>query len=167
MTSPAIRRRAKEAGVDLTLVPGSGPGGRIQRTDFDTFLKAQRYRYSVRHGAQCRRRTIKEIKVIGLRRIIAERMTSGETEIPHFAYVEEIDITELESLRKHLNSAGMTSEQTDAAAVSRARTDPGTQGISAVQRRPTTRSAIVLLQYDAVHLGRSNADTGRPEGSGR
>lgn len=101
MTSPAIRRRAKEAGIDLAHVPGSGPGGRILREDFDRYVE------NGGSSQQSRSRTpvreTKEIKVIGIRRVIAERMTQAKREIPHFAYVEEIDITELESLRKHLN----------------------------------------------------------------
>ena len=100
MTSPAIRRRAKERDIDLSQVPGSGPGGRILREDFDRYVKQQgRDRSPPRAPA----RETKEVKVIGLRRIIAERMSQAKREIPHFAYVEEIDITELEALRGHLN----------------------------------------------------------------
>ncbi len=103
ITSPAIRRRAKEAGIDLTTVSGSGPGGRITRGDFDAFVSGKNNAAAAIMGQQ-RSNGVKEIKVIGLRRIIAERMTRSKQEIPHFAYVEEIDITELEALRKHLNS---------------------------------------------------------------
>ena len=112
MTSPAIRRRAKELGVDLSLVPGSGPGGRITRTDFDQYIKRQ----AAAGGPAAEPATATpaaqttEEKVIGLRRIIAERMSTAKREIPHFAYVEEIDITELEALRNHLND-----KQTDPA----------------------------------------------------
>jgi len=102
MTSPAIRRRAKEAGIDLALVPGSGPGGRIRRKDFDLYLKASATGAHLTVAAQPST-DVKEIKIIGLRRIVAERMAAAKREIPHFAYVEEIDITELEALRKHLN----------------------------------------------------------------
>ena len=103
VTSPAIRRRAKEAGVDLSRVPGSGPGGRILRKDFDAFVGNGGVAAS---PAQTRQPAtgVKEIKVIGLRRVIAERMSAAKREIPHFAYVEELDITELEALRKHMNS---------------------------------------------------------------
>ncbi len=99
-TSPAIRRRAKEAGVDLAQVPGSGPNGRILREDFDNFLE----QLGKPLAPVAATRETREIKVIGLRRMIAERMTQSKREIPHFAYVEEIDITELESLRQHLNA---------------------------------------------------------------
>ena len=112
MTSPAIRHAAKQAGIDLHYVPGTGPGGRVTRKDFDAYLDtagAPHGRDAVApaadrgHGPLLRRPETKEIKVIGLRRIIAERMAQATQEIPHFTYVEELDITELEALRKHLN----------------------------------------------------------------
>ena len=94
MASPANRRRASEAGIDLATVAGSGPGGRIMRADLAT--AAQR-------PAAADVADTTEIKVIGLRRLIAERMSEAKRNIPHFAYVEEVDVTELESLRTHLN----------------------------------------------------------------
>jgi 2-oxoisovalerate dehydrogenase E2 component (dihydrolipoyl transacylase) len=94
MTSPANRRRASEAGIDLTTVAGSGPGGRIVRADLQVTAPRQRAPDSA---------DTTEIKVIGLRRLIAERMSEAKRNIPHFAYVEEVDVTELESLRMHLN----------------------------------------------------------------
>jgi len=106
MTSPANRRRARELGIDLSLVPGSGPGGRITRKDFDQYVKRQAVAGTPAAAPAAATPTPEstEVKVIGLRRIIAERMSASKREIPHFAYVEEIDITELEDLRKHLNS---------------------------------------------------------------
>ena len=109
MTSPANRRRAREAGIDLSTVVGSGPGGRILRDDL-----AAAGRPSVGAPAAAARAApnradvsaeTSEIKVIGLRRLIAERMSEAKRNIPHFAYVEEVDVTELESLRQHLNSS--------------------------------------------------------------
>jgi len=94
MTSPANRRRASEAGIDLTTVAGSGPGGRILRADLQT---------SAPRPAVSDAPDTTEIKVIGLRRLIAERMSEAKRNIPHFADVEEVDVTELESLRMHLN----------------------------------------------------------------
>jgi 2-oxoisovalerate dehydrogenase E2 component (dihydrolipoyl transacylase) len=94
MTSPANRRRASEAGIDLATVAGSGPGGRILTADLGNAAP----RAAVADAAD-----ITEIKVIGLRRLIAERMSESKRNIPHFAYVEEVDVTELESLREHLN----------------------------------------------------------------
>jgi 2-oxoisovalerate dehydrogenase E2 component (dihydrolipoyl transacylase) len=94
MASPANRRRAREAGIDLATVVGSGPGGRILRADLKT---------GTPHVAVADAADTTEIKVIGLRRLIAERMSEAKRTIPHFAYVEEVDVTELESLRTHLN----------------------------------------------------------------
>jgi 2-oxoisovalerate dehydrogenase E2 component (dihydrolipoyl transacylase) len=107
-TSPAIRRRAHEAGVDLTQLAGSGPNGRILREDFEAFVSSRSGPKLVRsRPVELRSATepqTEEIKVIGIRRVIAQRMSEAKRNIPHFAYVEEIDITELESLRRHLNS---------------------------------------------------------------
>lgn len=110
MASPASRRRAREAGIDLAQVQGSGPHGRITRKDLDAVLsggvpaapggapsKRPSMTLAVRTGTE-------EIKVIGVRRVIANRMTDAKRNIPHFAYVEEVDVTELESLRQHLNA---------------------------------------------------------------
>lgn len=106
--SPATRRRAREAGLDLARVHGSGPGGRITRQDFDAALSgggAARVQSAVSAAGLAAPRTgTEEIKVIGVRRVIANRMTEAKRNIPHFAYVEEVDVTELESLRQHLNS---------------------------------------------------------------
>jgi 2-oxoisovalerate dehydrogenase E2 component (dihydrolipoyl transacylase) len=105
MTSPANRRRASEAGIDLTTVAGSGPGGRIMRADLQTAAPPP---------PRAEAADTTEIKVIGLRRLIAERMSEAKRNIPHFAYVEEVDVTELESLRMHLN----TSRSKDAGSLS-------------------------------------------------
>ena len=101
MTSPANRRRAHEAGVDLSTVAGSGPGGRIVRSDLEAAIAPSASPKSAA-GVTAGQQTT-EIKVIGLRRLIAERMSEAKRNIPHFAYVEEVDVTELESLRQHLN----------------------------------------------------------------
>jgi len=98
-TSPAVRRMAQEAGVDLKQVAGSGPGGRIKRSDLEQFLEERGDAATI---AVIREPTTTEIKVIGVRRMIAERMSTAKREIPHFTYVEEVDITKLEELRQHL-----------------------------------------------------------------
>jgi 2-oxoisovalerate dehydrogenase E2 component (dihydrolipoyl transacylase) len=111
MASPANRRLASEAGIDLTTVAGSGPGGRILRAD----LQGAAPRAADADTADTADAAdTTEIKVIGLRRLIAERMSEAKRTIPHFAYVEEVDVTELESLREHLNH----SRPTDAGALS-------------------------------------------------
>jgi len=152
VTSPAVRRRAKEANIDLNLVPGTGPGGRIQRKDFDNYLKSQATGAPIT-SASTPSTAVKEIKIIGLRRIIAERMTKSKQEIPHFAYIEEIDITELEALRKHLNS-----KKDDPAQRLTLLPFLGLALIQALREFPQCNSTYdkernVLLQHEAVHLG--------------
>jgi 2-oxoisovalerate dehydrogenase E2 component (dihydrolipoyl transacylase) len=103
LASPAVRRRADETGIELQFVPGTGPAGRIGHADLDAYI-ASGGRTSVARSAYAPREGVEEIKVIGLRRKIAEKMQEAKRRIPHFAYVEEIDMTELESLRAHLNA---------------------------------------------------------------
>jgi len=106
MASPATRRRAREAGIDLAQVAGTGPSGRITREDLAAAMTGRDpgAAPSARGAAPATRRTgTEEIKVIGLRRVIAQRMSEAKRNIPHFAYVEEVDVTELEALRRHLN----------------------------------------------------------------
>ena len=159
MTSPAIRRRAKEAGIDLHAVPGTGPGGRVTRKDFDAYLAgapvaADRPLERAPSAAPVEDRPeTKEIKVIGLRRIIAERMQRATQEIPHFTYVEEIDITELESLRKHLNS-----KKSDPADRLTLLPFLGLALIRALREFPQCNATYdkernVLIQHGPVHLG--------------
>lgn len=101
MASPATRRRAREAGLDLTQVTGSGAGGRIQLSDLHSALNA---RPAPKHIEPTPPSATEEIKVIGVRRVIAQRMSEAKRSIPHFSYVEEVDVTELEALRQHLNA---------------------------------------------------------------
>ncbi len=103
MASPATRLRAREAGVDLAQVPGSGPNGRITAEDVQAFATRGGTSAPAASGPMQRREGVEEIKIIGLRRKIAEAMQRSKQRIPHFAYVEELDVTELESLRAHLN----------------------------------------------------------------
>jgi 2-oxoisovalerate dehydrogenase E2 component (dihydrolipoyl transacylase) len=104
VASPAVRQRAHELGIELQFVPGSGPGGRIGHDDLDTFIASGGRGAAVAKSGYTQRDGVEEIKVIGLRRRIAEKMQDSKRRIPHFAYVEEIDMTELESLRAHLNA---------------------------------------------------------------
>ena len=101
LTSPAIRRLARESNIDLTQVQGTGTNGRIIRADIDALLK-QTGTPSPDNLAATLDGT-SEIKLIGVRRKIAEQMTLSARRIPHFTYVEEVDVTELEQLRRHLN----------------------------------------------------------------
>jgi 2-oxoisovalerate dehydrogenase E2 component (dihydrolipoyl transacylase) len=97
--APAVRARAETLGIDLATIQGTGPRGRITHEDLDARL--------VGGGASARpaqRQGGEDVKVIGLRRRIAEKMAESKRRIPHFGYVEEVDVTELEDLRQHLNA---------------------------------------------------------------
>jgi 2-oxoisovalerate dehydrogenase E2 component (dihydrolipoyl transacylase) len=101
--SPAVRRRARELQVDLGHIQGTGPNGRVTHADVDVYLRTE-----VSPSTNLRRgygSHTTEIQMAGLRRRIAEKMVVSNTQIPHFTYVEEVDITELESLREHLNAS--------------------------------------------------------------
>lgn len=166
LTSPAIRRRAKEAGIDLRQVAGSGPQGRIGRQDFEAYAAARSAGRSPPAGAAvtslptgrprpAQRPTggTEEIKVIGLRRLIAQRMSEAKRNIPHFSYVEEVDLTELESLRRHLNG----------------KLEPGTPALTYLPFLALALARVledfpqcnahydaergVIVRYRAVHLG--------------
>ncbi|MDP6292774.1 MAG: dihydrolipoamide acetyltransferase family protein [Candidatus Thalassarchaeaceae archaeon] len=105
LASPAVRRRAREADLDLTSVSGSGPAGRIRHADLDAFIAAGGTVSGAPPQSYSTKRTdTNEIKVVGLRRKIAEQMVKSKFSIPHFSYFEEVDVTELEKLRKYLNS---------------------------------------------------------------
>jgi 2-oxoisovalerate dehydrogenase E2 component (dihydrolipoyl transacylase) len=104
LAAPAVRRRAVELRVDLDAVSGSGPAGRVVQDDLTRFLQAGPYADARPAPGLTRREGATEVKVIGLRRKIAEKMQEAKRRIPHFAYVEEVDVTELEDLRVHLNA---------------------------------------------------------------
>ena len=103
LASPAVRQRARESGIDLTTVSGSGPAGRITHGDLDSW-KAAGSPVAAAGPARTAQTGTTEVPVIGLRRKISESMTASYTTIPHFSYFEEVDITHLDELRVHLNS---------------------------------------------------------------
>ena len=106
LASPALRRRAREAGIDIAQISGSGPSGRIRNADLDAFIAADGSVTGTEPASQSAERTdITEVKVVGLRRKIAEQMTISKTRIAHFSYFEEADVTELETLRRTLNAS--------------------------------------------------------------
>jgi 2-oxoisovalerate dehydrogenase E2 component (dihydrolipoyl transacylase) len=101
--SPAVRKRAREAGIDLRELRGGGPAGRILHEDLDDYLRGG----GAGPAPGARRRPdarVDEIKVVGLRRRIAEQMAEATRRIAHFSYVEEVDLTALEELRGALNA---------------------------------------------------------------
>ncbi len=143
--SPATRRRAVEAGIDLRTLAGSGPGGRIQPQDLSARVGASASKASDERS--------EEIPVIGIRRLIAQRMSEAARSIPHFSYVEEIDITELRTLREHLNAQagkGVTPLSYLPFIVAAL--------LKAVQRFPQCNAHYdaareMLLRHRAVHVG--------------
>ncbi len=103
LASPAVRQRARESGIDLASVSGSGPAGRITHADLDSWKDAGSPVAAAGPSRTAKTGTT-EVPVIGLRRKISESMTASYTTIPHFSYFEEVDITHLDELRVHLNS---------------------------------------------------------------
>ncbi|AIO30568.1 lipoamide acyltransferase component of branched-chain alpha-keto acid dehydrogenase complex [Burkholderia cenocepacia] len=97
LASPAVRQRAWDMGIELRYVRGTGEAGRILHADLDAYARP-----SPAHGYD-ERNDETEVPVIGLRRAIARKMQEAKRRIPHFSYVEEIDVTELEALRTELN----------------------------------------------------------------
>jgi 2-oxoisovalerate dehydrogenase E2 component (dihydrolipoyl transacylase) len=108
LASPAVRRRAQDVGIDLRQVHGTGPAGRISHEDLDAFAAGGAAMPAA--AGPSRKTSTEEIKVTGLRRRIAEKMTLAASRIPHITYVEEVDVTDLEDLRETMNK-GRKGEQ--------------------------------------------------------
>ena len=152
LASPAVRRRARESGIDLVGVAGSGPAGRITHSDLDSWKEAGSPVAAAGPNRSQKSGTI-EIPVIGLRKRIAESMTASYTTIPHFSYFEEVDVTELESLRQHLNAnraAGMP-KLTYLPFIMQAL-------VKALKERPECNALyddenMVVTRHEAIHLG--------------
>jgi len=96
LASPAVRQRARQLGIELPGVQGSGPGGRVTHADLDAFI-------ATTNTSAVRIEAVEEHRLTGIRRKIAERMQEAKRRIPHFSYIEEVDVTALEELRLHLN----------------------------------------------------------------
>jgi len=108
LASPAVRQRAREANISLDHVAGSGPAGRISHADLDAHIAGGASGASraapVGGRARVELNGTETMKVIGLRRKIADSMIASYSTIPHFSYFEEVDVTALEELRQHLNA---------------------------------------------------------------
>lgn len=100
LASPATRRRAEDLGINLADVDGTGPDGRITDADLDAYLKERMPMPALRE-----REGVKDVRIIGLRRRIAEKMEISARRIPHFSYVEDCDMTALEGLRREINAS--------------------------------------------------------------
>ena len=157
LASPAVRNRARDLGVDLAFVPGSGPAGRIQHEDLDAFV-ARGGSLPVATGGTAsstyaRAEGTTETKIIGLRRKIAEKMAESVRRIPHITYVEEIDMTAVEELRAHLNATKSKDQPKLNVLPFIARAI-----VVALRDQPQINAtyddeAGVLTQHAAVHLG--------------
>ncbi|HUH39576.1 MAG TPA: dihydrolipoamide acetyltransferase family protein [Castellaniella sp.] len=155
LASPAVRKRAWDLGITLQYVPGSGPAGRITHGDLDAWLARDRNDTSNRTTTSLYDSHNEEtqIPVIGLRRKIAQKMQESKRRIPHFTYVEEIDVTELEALRQALNGqhAATRGKLTLLPLLARAM-------VLALREFPQINAryddeAGIVTQYGAVHLG--------------
>jgi 2-oxoisovalerate dehydrogenase E2 component (dihydrolipoyl transacylase) len=154
IASPAVRNRAWELGIELQFVHGSGPAGRIEHADLDVYLASRGQPLSAGGGTQLREKHGDEqVPVIGLRRKIAQKMQEAKRRIPHFSYVEEIDVTELEALRAKLNAKHGTArgKLTVLPFIARA-------VVLAVADFPMMNArydddAGVVTRHEAVHLG--------------
>lgn len=103
LASPAVRKRALDAGIELRFVQGSGPAGIIRHEDLDAYIEQSQQASAAPATAYAERNDEQQIPVIGLRRKIAQRMQDATRRAAHFSYVEEVDVTALEELRVHLN----------------------------------------------------------------
>ena len=148
LAAPATRRRAEDLSIDLAAVTGTGPEGRITDADLDAFLKSREP-----EPAERQRHGVHEIKIIGLRRRIAERMELSARIIPHFSYVEDCDMTALEGLRREINASrrGAQPKLTLLPFFMRALAQllPEFPAINAHY----DAEAGVLRQFEAVHIG--------------
>lgn len=157
LAAPAVRRRASALGIDLRQVPGSGTGGLVVHADLDAWLTRGRIP-ATPAGTPAPMRGVERndeeaVPVVGVRRRIAQRMQDAMRRIPHFTYVEEIDVTELEALRARLNAKGGAERAhlTLLPLLVRAI-------VLAVQRFPQLNArfddqAGVLTRHGAVHVG--------------
>jgi len=153
LAAPAVRQRAWDMGIELQYVTGSGPAGRISHADLDAFVSRGQQkaaegdrRYAPLEGEQA-------MPLIGMRRKIAEKMAEAKRRIPHFTYVEEVDVTELEALRVQLNAryAGQRPKLTLLPLIMRA-------VVLAIRKYPSVNArfdddANIVTTYNPVHLG--------------
>jgi 2-oxoisovalerate dehydrogenase E2 component (dihydrolipoyl transacylase) len=98
LAAPAVRNRARDLGIDLHLISGTGPEGRITHSDVLAYSERRQAAPALAAHDE-----IEDVPITGLRRAIAEHLEKSARRIPHFAYVEAVDVTALEELRAHLN----------------------------------------------------------------
>ncbi|MDR9802745.1 dihydrolipoamide acetyltransferase family protein [Rhizobium hidalgonense] len=152
LASPSVRLFARESGVDLRQVQGSGPAGRILREDIEQFLAQGSGPVAAKNGL-ARKTATEEIKLIGLRRRIAEKMVLSTSRIPHITYVEEVDMTALEELRATMNGDRRPDHPklTVLPFLMRAL-------VKAISEQPDVNATFdddagIITRYSAVHIG--------------
>ena len=149
LASPAVRLRAREAGIELRRVHGSGPAGRITHDDLDAYLAQSA---GERETTRLETRTaVQDIRIVGLRRRIAEKMSIASARIPHISYIEEIDVTALEDLRAKLNAKGRKPKLTLLPFLMRVM-------VHAIAEQPNLNALFddesgIVHQHAAVHIG--------------
>ncbi|MBU2396972.1 MAG: 2-oxo acid dehydrogenase subunit E2, partial [Alphaproteobacteria bacterium] len=157
LASPAVRNRARDLGIELQFVPGSGPAGRIEHGDLDAYVSSGGRTPSASGtstaSAYERHEGTTDTRIIGVRRKIAEKMAESVRRIPHITYVEEIDVTALEELRAHLNAKKRKDQPKLNVLPFIARAM-----VVALRDQPTINShyddeAGVLTTHAAVHIG--------------
>ena len=164
IAAPAVRLRAREAGVDLRQVHGTGPAGRITHEDLDTFFSPGPR--GTRAPNLQARSSVEDIKVTGLRRRVAERMAISSSRIPHITYVEEVDVTGLEELRETLNKRKRKDQpRTHAIAIPDARDGASDRG-PAEAERPCSMTRKVSFTSMPACTSASPRDAGRSHGAG-
>ena len=157
LAAPSVRKKALENNIDINAVPGSGPAGRISYDDLDNFIAAGgelALKYTQQTSDSNKKSAAtNDVKLLGLRRVIAEKMQHSKQTIPHYSYIEEVDVTELEALRKTLNiqRLGEGKKLTILPFIIQAliRVLPDFPHCNA---RHNTESGVTE-QYDAVHIG--------------
>lgn len=148
LAAPSVRKRARDQGLDLRMLSGSGPAGRILHEDLDNYSG-----HSGVVGGRVPNTSVKEVKVVGMRRLIANKMSQSKRQIPHITIVEEIDVTSLEQTREELNASYQSDrgKLTVLPFIMRAI-------VAAVSEQPVINSiydddAEVIHQHGAVHIG--------------
>lgn len=151
LASPAVRKRAMDAGVKLQYVYGTGPAGRISHEDLEAYISGASA--PVGGSAKTPNTSVEEIRVIGLRRKIAERMQDAKQRIPHITYVDEVDVTAVEDLREHMNATASADKPklTILHFIMKAM-------VMAIKDSPKLNSHYddgndILYQYGGVHIG--------------
>lgn len=154
LASPAVRKAARQAGIDLATVSGTGPAGRISKADLEAHIESAASGGIKISSPGVSQDGITEIPLRGLRRKIAEQMVKSYTTIPHFSYFDEVDVTELELLRQWMNANRSEGQPklTYISFIMRALVKAFQSGHGKINSRYDDE-AEVMSQHDAVNIG--------------